>query len=175
MTGKFTINGTGSLKVVEPEEWRGMIFSRHDNSFNCHLHPHPDTSISIPDQFSDGNGFTVPFNIQVYYQNKWRTPLHVVENPTFISTKTYNSFDSSNSTGFDYMTRNSGTETGVALSMYGFDNAYRENIDQNIEWTGGNDYFTFDRNNNINGNGMIHWKFNGVAINLGEVVLFAED
>lgn len=155
MTAEFRLNGIGSLKVVTPTEWRGLVFNYEDDSMN--------TSLTNDDYSADFRQ-SHSFDVQVKYDGVWVTPLHVHTKPTFKTTR------GSNSPGSDNF--NSFSGYGFACATYGFDGIDRGSNEQNASWTSGQSKFSLDRDNNITGNGIIHWKFNGTALNLGSVVIF---
>jgi hypothetical protein len=152
----FAISGVGSLKLVTPVQWRGYVFNKDDGNASIGL---------TPDHFQGAQMNSNSFDIQIYYNGKWVTPLHIKTNPTF---KTTVSSHKGAGAGFDTF-----SENGWTCLLSGFDNTgYFEAFHQSAGWYASDSIFYINRHNNIQGGGIIAWKLNTVAINPGEVVIF---
>jgi len=151
----FAINGVGSIKQVTPEQWRGLVYNNKDEAHSVGL---------TNDVYAGSYQYSHSFDIQVLYESKWITPLATITKPTFKYTRatqnpTVNSFDSFSTYGF-------------ANYPYGFSGSSRDSTNVGASWTAGNTYFAIDRSNTIDGSGILAWKFNSTALNLGSVVIF---
>lgn len=151
----FVIDGVGSIKQVTPEQWRGLIYNNKDEAHQVGL---------TNDVYKGSYQYSHSFDIQVLYESKWITPLAIITQPTF---KTSRSANKPTSNSF-----NSFSSYGFANYPYGFSGSAREANNVSASWTAGQSYFNIDRHNNIDGSGILAWKFNSTALNLGSVVIF---
>ena len=150
------------IKVVQPLQWRGMVVLSADGDVRIGLFPNEDAG-----DYTCSHSF----NIEVLVKNssnidKWVPPLHIITLPRFKETVT------GTKPGSDSF--NSFSSKGFAVRTSGFEGINRgsdfQSADWNFNWTN----FVFNRDNSVDGNGLIHWKFNDTALNLGSVVVVVD-
>ena len=159
MSYKITDNGVGySLRVVVPVGWRG--FATIATDYDCTINITPSETDN--GDFEKSNSWNIEVNVGTTAAPIWVTPIYIVTKPTTKASRT---------TAVTGGTDNFGTQTsGFSCRLVGFDGVNRGADEQNVGWVSGASSFTFNRNDNANGSGILQWKFDITALNQGKVI-----
>ena len=173
-------NPLGTIKIVEPEIWRGAThFFNNDNYnqnfyINCaarpqiqqnHTHFNPDEEYNNPDLdiYDSINEYCVNYN------NKWYKPLSIVEMPTFDISKSQviaDHYDNSSNVVVDTNKLNgdyNDLHYGFYIEMLNFGGSKNGYSNQRLQYNQGDTYFQVNRDNDVNGDGILLWRIRTTA------------
>ena len=163
----------GTIQIVEPDAWRGATHyfdndGYHQNFYlNCAARPQvQQNNTDLQNDTYDNHHLHVYDVINDYcvnYNGKWYKPLSILELPRFSSTqhgfKAEEYYHNNDIVSNEVLSENGNKiHYGFYIAMLNFGGSKRDHIRQNIRYNINNSHFQIDRDNSVNGGGILLWR-----------------